>query len=72
MSYIFLQIFELLSVTNLSLEPIWWTIALLDDYTINPVHDFIFDNLVEYLDTGDKQYLLAARGMCIQQIFQNN
>lgn len=70
MSNIFVKVLEILSSKNPSREAIYSVFTLLDDYTCNDIHDFIFDNLFEYLEKRNKKYLLAARGMCIQQIYR--
>lgn len=70
MCSVYLQIFNILSRSNLDNEGVLSAISLLDDYTCNFIHDIILDNLFDYLSYKDKKYLLAAKGMCIQQIFQ--
>lgn len=70
MCSVYLQIFDILSKSNLEDESVLAAINLLDDYTCNFSHDIIFDNLFNYLGSKDKKFLLAAKGMCIQQIFQ--
>lgn len=68
MSEVYISVLNILNKYGGCESAIFNIFILLDDYTINPVHDKIFDYLFDYLKTKNQFLIAAAKEVCRQQI----
>lgn len=69
---LYLSIYTRLCCINPSGALISAIIADLDDYTVNPIHDKIFDCLFDYMVTRNPEHLSKVRAICSQQVLAQN